>query len=252
MTFRMTQPAFVRIRIIFFILLTGLFTIPGAAQSDSAINLEKIPQKKVRNYITDRSIDQMDDFSSIHASWENVIDESDFNVIEKRFYLKYSLATVWKFYTNASPADSWNGECVRFGLLISKKSNSVSYNKDLMFPGIDTGQVYFLDLRIVSWMFNIPVAFEIIKLDPENQMVEFSYLDDNKSLGKQTILFFDNGKGGTVIVHKSYFKSDSEIRDSLFYPYFHKRLIKEFHANMKRIIRDAKRTEVHDRQTIAG
>lgn len=243
----MTRPVNARIRIIVLILLWCVMSDPGAAQCYSGINLEKIPQKKVRKYITSRAIDQMDDYSSIHASWGSVVDESDFNIIEKRFHLNDSLATVWKFYTHASPAESWNGESVRFGLLICKKSNSVSYNKDISFTGIDTGQVYFLDLRIASWFFNIPVAFEIITIDPVRQMVEFSYLDDNKSLGKQTMIFTDDGNGGTTIVHRSYFKSDSEIRDSLFYPYFHKRLIKEFHANMKRLIREAKRSEKHNR-----
>jgi hypothetical protein len=86
-------------------------------------------------------------------------------------------------------------------------------------------------------LFNIPVAFEIITIDQKKQIMEISYIDNNKSLGKQTIQFFDNGDGSTKIVHLSYFKSESAFRDSFLYPHFHNKFIREFHGNMKQLIR---------------
>jgi hypothetical protein len=132
----------------------------------------------------------------------------------------------------------WNGHSVRFGLLISKCSNSVIYKNNPLFPDIDTGQVYFLDMRLLKGLLNVPAAFEITNIDQKQQMVEFSYIDNNTSLGKQTIQFFDNGKDCTRIVHRSYFKSESALRDD-FYPCFHNKFIKEFHRNMKHIIKSA-------------
>jgi hypothetical protein len=85
-------------------------------------------------------------------------------------------------------------------------------------------------------LINIPVAFEIIDIDRKKQILEFSYIDNNKSLGKQTIQFFDNGDGRTMIVHRSYFRSKSWLRNELLYPGFHKKFIKEFHKNMKHLI----------------
>ena len=136
----------------------------------------------------------------------------------------------------------WNGRSVRFSLLISKFTNAITYKKNISFPEVDTGQVYFLDIKLLKGLFNIPVAFEIINIDPLLQKVEFSYIDNNKAIGKQTIQFFDNGTGGTKIVHTSYFKSQSLIRDDIFYPIFHKKFIKEFHANMKRQIKNTELT----------
>jgi len=178
----------------------------------------------------------MDDYSSIHASWKKDNHESDYNTVIKTFYLKSPLSDVWGYYTHSNPVRMWDGECVRFGLMISKYSNSVFYKDNSSFPLIDTGQVFFLGLRLMNGLINVPVAFEMINIDQDQKIVEFSYLDDNKSLGKQTIQFFDNGNGRTKIIHTSYFKSGSSFRDKVFYPYFHKRLIKEFHGNMKLFI----------------
>lgn len=224
-----------KLTIIMFIL--GFSSVSGASQNFQTINLEEIPQIQVRKYIVSRSINQMEDYSSIHASWKKDNDESDFNTVIKTFYLKYPLLNVWEYYTRSNPVRMWNGECVRFGLMISKHSNSVFYKDNSFLPVIDTGQVFFLDLRLMNGLINVPVAFEMINIDQNQKIVEFSYIDDNKSLGKQTIQFLNYGNGRTEIIHTSYFKSGSSFRDKVFYPYFHKRLIKEFHGNMKQLIK---------------
>jgi hypothetical protein len=202
------------------------------SQRFTTIDLNEIHQKQVRKYIHSRAIDQMQDFSSIHASWKKQIKESDFHINEKIFFAKNRLSDVWECYRHANLAKSWNGYSVKFGLLIAKGSNSVFYANTSVCPEADTGQVYFLNLGLLRGLFHIPVAFEIINIDPLTEKLEFSYLEDNKSRGKQTLQFFDNGDGSTRIVHTSYFKSNSRLRDNLLYPYFHNRFIKEFHRNM--------------------
>jgi hypothetical protein len=216
----------------FFCLFCG---IDLSAQDFSSINLDLIPQKKVRNYICDKQINTFQNFHSIHASWKPGIDVSSFREHEKVFYVNDNIADVWNCYSAASPLKSWNGHFVRFAMLISKQSNSVMYSNNLNFSEIDTGQVYFLDLRLLDGLFNVPVAFEIIKVDSINKVFEFSYIDGNKSQGKQVVQFFDNGDGTTRIVHHSYFKSGSNLRDDI-YPYFHTKIISEFHKNMLQMI----------------
>lgn len=200
------------------------------------INLEEIPQRKVRNYISTRSIDKMQDYYSIQPSWKREIDASGFKTVEKTFFLKYDLSDVWEFYRHASTFKMWNGRSIGFGLLITKCSKIITYAKSISCPSVDTGQIYFLNIKLFKGIFNIPVAFQIINIDQLNRMVEFSYIDKNKSMGKQTIQFFDDGIGRTRIVHKSYFKSHSAFRDAWLYPYFHKKFIREFHRNMNRLI----------------
>jgi hypothetical protein len=223
-----------RDRIIVHILLFAfsLFFQTIVAQGNKSIDLELIPQRKVRRFIESRSIDHMHDFSSIHASWKENIDESDFHVMENTYFLKYKLTDVWECYRHPDTFVMWSGLSFSFGLMISKPSSSVIYANSSCFPDIDTGQVYFLNLRFMKGLFNVPVAFEIITLDQKNHLIEFSYIDNNKSLGKQSIQFFDTGDDCTGILHRSLFKSKSLLRDDFLYPYFHKKFTAEFHRNM--------------------
>jgi|WetSurMetagenome_2_1015567.scaffolds.fasta_scaffold36559_2 hypothetical protein len=223
-------------KLIVVLLLSVCYSVTGFSQVIKTINLDEISQRKVRQYIASRSIDKMQDFSLIHPSFKKDNSESDYKFVERTFYLKYKLQDVWNCYRHINLAKLWEKHSVRFGLMISKHSNSVTYKDDSAIPEIDTGQVYFFDIRVLKGLFNIPAAFEIINIDPVKQKVEFSYIDGNKSLGKQTIQFFDTGEGRTRIVHRSYFKSESAFRDDLLYPYFHTRFIKEFHRSIRQLI----------------
>jgi hypothetical protein len=219
--------------LIIFLPYLWFLTIPGFTQTSKSINLTRISQKKVREYIKSRSIDLMDDFSLLHTSWKKGLKESDFHSDRRTFYVNRNLNDVWNGYRHANLIKSWSRHYIRFGLLIAKHSNSVVYNNTILYPDLDTGQVYFLNLRILKGLVHVPVAFEIINIDPVAQKMEFSYLDDNKSLGKQTLQFFNNGDGRTRIVHTSLFRSNSQLRDALLYPYFHHKFIKEFHKSMR-------------------
>jgi hypothetical protein len=232
------------IRLILFLFILRLLSLPAVSQNVKAIDLHEVQQRKVREYIFLRSFDKLDDFSSIHASWKQNIDEYDFNITEETFYLKEKLPIVWEFYRHTNPIRMWNGRSYRFGLLICKCSKSIVYANNSSFPDIDTGQVYFLNLRLIKGLFNVPVAFEIINIDKEGKIMEFSYIDNNKSLGKQTLEFTEDGNNRTRIVHRSYFRSESRLRDDLFYPYFHHKFIEEFHRNMRHIIKNAKYPDI--------
>lgn len=226
--------------LIFLILSIGFLSAPAAAQDDEIINLKQIPQRKVRKYIKSRAFDKIHDFSSLHSSWKKENNLSDFNFNKKIFYFKYKLGNVWECYIHANPVKTWNKQSVRFGLLISKYQNSITYRNTMNVPGIDTGQIFFLDLKILKGIFNIPVAFEVTNIDYGKQLIEFGYLENNKSLGKQTIQFTSNGDTGTRIIHCSYFKSGSALRDKILYPFFHKKFINSFHRNMKHQLKEIK------------
>ena len=223
-------------RVAAMVVFTLLPFLQCLSQPAETINLEEVSQRKVRQYIASRSIDKMQDFSLIRPSWDNSNDEKDYTVIEKTFYVKYKLQDVWNFYRHINLAKIWNRHSVRLGLMISKRSNSVIYRDSPSFPEIDTGQVYFFDIRLMKGLFNVPAAFEITNIDPERAMVEFSYIDGNKSLGKQTIQFFDSGGSTTRIVHRSYFKSQSLLREEIFYPPLHTKFIKEFHRSVCQLL----------------
>jgi hypothetical protein len=238
MNFTKDQISLIRQTLVTLIVVSGFSLQACFSQGLTRIQLDEIPQRRVRNYIVSRSIDKMDDFSLIHPSWKEGINESDYKVIEKTFFLNYGLYNVWDYYKHANIFKMWNAKSIRFGLLIIKGSNSVVYPGNTSYPEVDTGQVYFLNIKLMKGLFNIPVAFEIITIDQIHRIVEFSYIENNKSMGKQSIQFFDNGDGHTRIVHRSYFKSESAFRDEFLYPYFHKKFIRGFHKNMRQLIKN--------------
>jgi len=227
-----------RVSIRLYLSLIVLFysSLAITAQHLTLIDLEEIPQRKVRSFIESEEIDKMNDFSLIRPSCIDDAIESDYHVLVKTFFLNNRLSDVWECYRHAD-LTKYSRKCsVRFGLLLEKFSNTVIYNGRPEKTVIDTGQVYFMNLRLLKGLLNVPVAFEIITIDPGKLVVELSYIEGNKTRGKQTLQFFDNGDGRTRIVHRSFFRSESSLRDAVFYPLFHKKFIREFHSIMKQSI----------------
>ncbi len=198
------------------------------------IKLAQIQHKKIRKYVETQIEEGKHQFCDIRPSWNDGEDLSGYKKKEMTFILKGDLQAIWQGYLSASPTDSWNGRRISFELLLQKFPNSIFYNKESTIS-IDTGQVYFLNLKLIMGFYNLPVAFEIINIDTDKKIIEFSYIEGNKSLGVQQIKFKEIDEEHIKIKHVSYFKSNSHSRDKL-YPFFHKKIVNDFHRNMKRIL----------------
>ena len=201
--------------------------------SVNEIDFDLIQYRQIKKYINQQKEDRVKSIQDFVPSCSSKSDLSTYEHQEKEYVIKESLPVVWMNYTNANPARSWDGNLFSFGLLISKKTNTIYYPGDEI-QGIDTGQIIFLDLELLGGFYHLAMAFEIIKEDPENGIIEFSYLEGNKTLGIQRLKFNPTEEGYTKIIHSSYFKSPSKLRDKILYPFFHKRLINEFHRNFRR------------------
>lgn len=199
------------------------------------ISMGKIPHKKIRQFIEIQIKNGKQQFNDLHSYWSKGDDLAKYSKKEMSFVIKGKLPDVWSSYLTTSPTKSWEGKRISFSLLLQKSPNSIYYFQDSI-SGIDTGQVYFLNLKLMFGVINIPVAFEIITVENESKIIEFGYLEGNKSLGVQRIKFIDSGNENIQIVHTSWFKSNSGFRDKWIYPFFHKRLIKEFHRNMRKLL----------------
>ena len=200
------------------------------------LNFEKIPYRKVRNYIHDQVDNQILSIYDLHPTLETKKVPAEYSCQDIRYLIDEDIDVVWEGYIHSSPAKLWDGKRLSFGLLCSKPSEMVVYRGDQNVE-VDTGQVIYLNLRFLRGVYNLALAFEIIDLDEENRTIEFSYIEGNKSKGKQCLVFKQTPEGKTEIIHSSYFKSDSILRDKLIYPFFHKRATNEFHRNMRRNIR---------------
>lgn len=226
--------------------LTAVFLLAlvysGAAQTYlSDVEMERIGEEKVEEYIGRQMENDVETFSDVKPSLTPVSSTEGFRFHEREYVVKDELEKVWGHYVGTNPAVAWNASKFGFGVLFSKEDNSLAYPGSEV-QGIKQGQVIYLNLNLLKGIKNLATAFEIITVNPKEGVIEFSYLEDNTTHGKQQLTFTTTAKGHTKIVHRSYFKSKSVLRDHFLYPYFHTRMTNTYHRNMKRMFKTAQPT----------
>ena len=224
----------------FLLLSNFLFFILLAFKVNSQIclndvQLTRISHDKVQEYIGYQKESGILTFVEIKPSVQNDANIDEFFIHENVYGIKKGLEEVWNKYLHLNPRKTWNGKKVSLGLLFSKKEKRIIYN-DENLNKIDTGMVVYLNLKLIKGLINVATAFEIIKIDKVNKIIEFSYLSGNLSSGLQRLQFMETPKGKTEIIHTSYYRSNNLAKNYLLYPYFHTRLTNEFHRNIKKMM----------------
>ena len=224
---------FLSIAHLFFVLL---FCNDIMAQSPiDEVDFKRIKQKKVRKFLRHQQENEIQFFDDMESSVRGTKGLKGYRNFEKLYVFKESSEFVWNNYQYSSQTDVWDLNKISFAFLFDRNSSSIIYaNQEWL--GLEKGQIFYLNLKILNGFYNLPVAFEIINVDPLKKEIAFSYLKGGKTSGIQTIQMTDTEDGNTHIIHKSYVKSKSKIRDKYLYPYFHNKLINEFHNNMKKMI----------------
>jgi hypothetical protein len=200
----------------------------------SEIDFDKVTQKKVRNFLMEEENNGIELLTDIEPTMQTNSGTEGYRTHSKEYFLKDSLIKIWQHYIDTNPGDSWDGRKVSFGMLFSKKDNIIVYRNDRISQ-LDTGQVIFLNLKLMGGIANIAAVFEFITIDEAKRVIEFSYVDGNITKGKQRMEFTETAKGNTRILHTSFYKSSSSFRDRILYPFFHDKVSNEFHRNMKKL-----------------
>lgn len=206
-----------------------------AQDTFNTIDIKQIKQKKVRQFVRKQQKEEIVYFSELETSVNNQDELDGFLNFEKEFIIKEESDLVWGNYQYSSQTEVWDLNKISFAFLFNRNTESIVY-ADQDYFGLEKGQIFYLNLKILNGFYNIPVAFEVIEVDPENKLIEFSYLKGGKAEGKQSIRLEQAENGTTRIIHQSFVKSNSKIRDKYLYPYFHNKLIREFHSNMNKMI----------------
>ena len=206
-----------------------------AQNSIRSVDLTRIKQNKVKSFILNQQNNNIEYFSDLEASVNQSVDLSDFMNYEKTYIIKEERDVVWDNYKYADQTDIWDIHRVSVGMLFCRESQSIIYADQSLY-GLAEGQIYYLNLKVLNGLYSLPVAFEVINVDHDKKLFEFSYLKGGKAKGKQSIQFIETDEGYTKIIHRSCVKSNSKFRDKYIYPFFHNKIINEFHANMKRVI----------------
>jgi hypothetical protein len=228
-------------KLFFISFFSTCLTLAGHSQlSLKDLDMERIPQRKIRQYIemqSNRDVQLLTDFKASCYSSDLISDPDSLN---NTYLIKENPDSLWKIYQNKSIIESWNSKKISFGLLFSRESNHIYYGDESEAEKIDTGQVFFINLRILGGMVHLPVGIEIVKIDEHDRSIMFSYLEGNKTLGNQIMKLESDRDGYTRIIHSSYFRSDSPFRDKHLYPFFHTRVINNLHREMARDITSEK------------
>ncbi len=207
------------------------------------IDLAQIHHKKIKNFILEQKVHDVNTITDIVPTCTADSNLTTFKKQEKNYIIKDEFSAVWAKYLKTSPAKSWEGSLVKFGMLISKPENKVIYRGG-EFQEIKPGQVIFLDLRLLKGIYHLAMAFEIINIDRNNGIIEFSYIKGNKSRGMQRLKFMPTPEGYTQIIHSSFYKSQSALRDKVLYPFFHKKATNEFHRNLRKQLKELEYNQV--------
>jgi len=222
------------IRLVFNTILFCLCSGAFAQNSLDDIDLQRIPQKKVRKFILNQKEKKVHRFDEIKVSFKSEEDTSNFNIVNKLYLINENISDVWNRYVCNDLTSAWNGKMVSYGVSVSKANHGIFYCNDVDVKAA-IGQVLFLNLRLMKGIYNLAVAFEITEIDPVKKIIVFNYVEGGKSWGEQILRFRSTPEGFTEIEHKTFFRSNSKFRDKRLYPFFHKKLIDEFHENvMKR------------------
>jgi hypothetical protein len=218
----------------FFLFLSMAFQVEGQMCLND-VELDKISQDKIQEYLESQQKHGIHAFNEIKPSMKTNSDIEGYFVRENEYQIKRDFEEVWSHYLNTNPCKAWDGKKVSFGFLFSKKEDKIVYCNENISK-IDTGMVVYLNLRLMRGLKNLATAFEFITIDKENKIIEFSYLSGNISEGKQRIQFSETHKGYTRILHTSFYKSNTVLKNYFLYPYFHTRSTNEFHRNLKKLM----------------
>jgi hypothetical protein len=226
-------PSFQRYILIIFI-LTAFTTQAQTRLVD--IKIGRIKQKSVRNFLKSQMIRGIINFEDFKPSVDAQTDSSQFDSNIHRFRLQQTQATAWNAYLTAHPAKVWQGKIVSCGFIYSPVSKRIIFPDDF-YPGLETGQIFFIEMQVLCGLIKFPVCFMVTQIDERHHAITFSYVSSGSSKGAQTIRLTDDGKGGTNIIHSSIHQTENILRDKTLYPIYHRKAIKEVHRNIKNILK---------------
>ena len=149
-------------QLIYLCLLSGAIQ---AQNSISSVDLSRIKQNKVKSFILTQQNNKIEYFSDLEASVNQSVDLSEFMNFEKTYIIKEGSDIVWDNYKYADQTDIWDIHRVSVGLMFCRDSQSIIYADQSLY-GLSEGQIYYLNLKVLNGLYSLPVAFEVINVDP--------------------------------------------------------------------------------------
>ncbi len=157
---------------------------------------------------------------------------------KKKYSLEISKDKFFNAFNDFHPSQIWTKDS-KFELAYRMSTDELFGVNDKEYRVME-GDILFLSLKIKMKrllslkLMEIPVAFKIMKVDPNNNEISFSYIKENETKGMQHLSISEKSDDTIEIVHLTRFTSRKNIRDSL-YPAFHHNLINDFYKTIERL-----------------
>lgn len=220
---------------IFIILILWTVSTNLSAQTQlSDISKTNKCTKKTRKYVRGHKKQGISLFSELKASLCDTASLDSYCVHVGNFYFDSPIDKVWESAVISNPTDIWTGKILSLSFIYDNNDDELYFPSDLNKNSLNTNQIYFINLRLLKGLFNLPTALKVTKIDPELKIIEFTYLRGGKSEGKQLLQFIAKSDTETEIIHTTYYQSGSRFRDRNLYPFFHQRAIAELHSNVRK------------------
>ena len=197
------------------------------------VDFEKVRQKTVKKFIANFGLNKSNGFTEMRPVCYDPRRESSYHIHRKTFLIRKNVECVWNAYTTIHPKEAWNGAMVSFGLQYSRVKNVINYLND-DYSGMEKGQIIILNLRLLWGGVNIAVAHEVSEVNELNRTIRLCYMQGGASAGSQIITLKETNDGFTEVSHITFYKSNSNFRDTRLYPSLHTKAISEFHLNVKK------------------
>lgn len=220
-----------------YILIT-LILVTSAVQAQtrlSGIDNSRVKQKSIRNFLKGQMETGIVYFEDFRPSVTAQTDTNQFDFNVHRFHLPQAVPIAWNTYKTSHPAQIWQGKVVSCGFVYSPVSERLIFADD-KYPGLEPGQIFFIEMRVLFGLVKFPVCFMVTKIDESQHSITFSYVSSGSSKGAQTIRLVDDGKGETEIIHSSIHQTENTLRDKTLYPIYHRKAIQEVHHNIRNTI----------------
>ena len=199
----------------------------------SNIDFSKISQPLVVRVIKTQIAKGCLLFTDLKSTTPTSSELPNYNKVVDELIIPHPIDTVFNHYISSNPATAWDGgELVKFGLGVDKTSGAIFYPGE-HYPGAQIGHILYIHLNIWG-LKKICMAQEITKIDKKSHSIVFSYVEGGETEGMQEIQFERISANKTRVIHTSYFKGKSKLRDALLYPYFHSLIVSKFHYNLSR------------------
>jgi len=215
-----------------FIVFSFFSTSVFSQSNIDSVDLDKVLQKRKKKFINNNYLKGIISFTDLFPKCYEEKDSSEYTIQNDIYFIEEDINTVWSQYKNIDLEQSYGGQLVKFGFLYSKSKNKLVYLKDEEYSGLQEGQILFIRLDLLKGFKKLVVAYEVTKIDDENKIIQFCYMNKGVSEGSQQIMLSETDTGNTKITHRTFFKSKSKFRDRRIYPGFHTRVVSELHRNL--------------------